>query len=197
VAAVRGSLAPAGGRRAGVGTTIADNAAVAERADTAVVRAIRPGETQLLRELRLRALTQAPEAFAATVADEAARESADWEQLASGGEDHVVLVAEQDEGRPAGMAGGRWFDRERGIAQLWGLWVDPTARGGGTGAALVRAVNEWAAGRGARFVRLGVIDPGGQGATAFYRRLGFVALDDPVPMRTDPSRLVTYMIRPV
>ena len=31
----------------------------------------------------------------------------------------------------------------------------------------------------------------------FYAGLGFVALDDPVPMRVDPSRLVAFMVRPV
>jgi ribosomal protein S18 acetylase RimI-like enzyme len=160
-----------------------------------VVRPVAPGEASALRALRLRALTQAPGAFVATAAEEAAREPGDWERLLSG-EQHVV-VAELDHGPLVGLAGGRWFDREGGVAQLWGLWVDPAVRAGGVGEALVRAVAEWAAAHGGRFLRLGVILQGGEEATAFYERLGFVTLDDPVPLRVDPSRLVTYMARPV
>jgi hypothetical protein len=42
-----------------------------------------------------------------------------------------------------------------------------------------------------------VLDSDGDRAAAFYRRLGFVALDEPAPLRADPSRLVTFMVRPV
>jgi GNAT superfamily N-acetyltransferase len=174
-----------------------DNPAMPDRAESATVRRVGPAEAMALREVRLRALAQAPEAFAMDVAHESRHEPAHWEALAADDAEHVVLVAEDDDGHLAGMAGGHWRDRERGVAQLWGLWVDPALRGSGAGAALVRGILAWATGAGARFVRLGVIDPGGEAVTVFYERLGFVALDEPSPMRTDPSRLVTYMARPV
>jgi GNAT superfamily N-acetyltransferase len=106
------------------------------------------------------------------------------------------------------MAAGRWFERDRGIAQLWGLWVDPAARGTHTGAALVGAVREWATAGGATFLRLGMTEPA-DGLRRFYAGLGFVALDDPIPMPNDPTnavvnlpvrstvRLMAFMIRPV
>lgn len=155
------------------------------------------GEAAALRELRLRALGDAPEAFVADVAGESALEFGHWEWLAAGGEERTVLVAQGDDAGLVGMVGGRWFDRERGVAQLWGLWVDPALRGGGVGAALVDGITGWAAALGGRFVRLGVIDPSGERVTAFYRGLGFVALGEPAPMRSDPSRLVVFMLRPV
>ncbi|MFZ0385672.1 MAG: GNAT family N-acetyltransferase, partial [Solirubrobacteraceae bacterium] len=77
-----------------------------------------------------------------------------------------------------------------------GLWVDPAARGTGTAQALVGAVRDWAAAGGATFLRLGVIEPA-DALRRFYAGLGFVALDDPVPMRFDPTRQAVFMARPV
>ena len=162
------------------------------------IRPIRAGEALALRELRLRALADAPAAFASTLAAESALDDDRWRRLvddAVAGEQGTIAVA-VDGVRWVGMAAGRWFDRERGIAQLWGLWVDPAARGTGTAPALVGAVRDWAAAGGATFIRLGVIEPAG-GLRRFYARLGFVALDDPVPMRIDPTRLAVFMVRPV
>jgi GNAT superfamily N-acetyltransferase len=167
-------------------------------ADTAVVRPVAAGEATALRELRLRALADAPGAFASTRDDELELDDGYWQRLiddAVVGERATVFVA-IDGSRWVGMAAGRWFARERGIAQLWGLWVDPVARGTGTGAALVGAVRDWAAAGGATFLRLGVIEPA-DALRRFYERLGFVALDDPVWMRFDPTRQALFMVRPV
>jgi hypothetical protein len=57
-------------------------------------------------------------------------------------------------------------------------------------------VRDWAAAHGATFVRLGIIEPADD-LRRFYTRLGFVALDDPAPMRVDPTRLAAFMVRPV
>ena len=164
----------------------------------AAVRTIRHDESAALRGLRLRALADAPAAFAATLAAESALDDEHWRQLvqeAIAGEQSTIVVA-VDGGRWVGMAAGRWFERDRGIAQLWGLFVEPSARGAGTGAALVSAVCDWAAAHGATFVRLGIIEPADE-LRCFYARLGFVALDDPAPMRTDPTRRAAFLVRPV
>jgi GNAT superfamily N-acetyltransferase len=162
------------------------------------IRRINAGEAPALRALRLRALADAPAAFVAKLADESARDDDHWRQLVEDavvGEPGTIVVAVRD-GRWVGMAAGRWFERERGIAQLWGLWVDPASRGTGTGEALVGAVRGWAAAHGATFIRLGVIEPA-EALRRFYEGLGYVTLDDPAPMRIDPSRLATFMVRPV
>jgi GNAT superfamily N-acetyltransferase len=163
------------------------------------IRRIRAGEAPALRELRLRALADAPAAFASTLAAESALDDDHWRRLvedAVAGEQRTIVVA-VDGGRWVGMAAGRWFERDRGIAQLWGLFVDPAARGTSTGAGLVGAVRGWAAAHGAGFIRLGVIEPGGGTIRRFYAGLGFVELDEPAPMRIDPSRLAVFMARPV
>jgi GNAT superfamily N-acetyltransferase len=162
------------------------------------VRTVGADEAASLRELRLRALADAPTVFASTLAAESALDDDHWRQLveeAIAGERGTIAVAVHAE-RWVGMAGGYWFDRDRGIAQLWGLFVEPSARGGGTGAALVGAVRDWSATQGATFVRLGIIEPADE-LRRLYVRLGFVALDDPAPMRIDPTRSAAFMVRPV
>jgi GNAT superfamily N-acetyltransferase len=162
------------------------------------IRPVRAGEALALRELRLRALVDAPAAFASSAGAESRLPDDHWLKLvddALAGDLATVTVA-VDGARWVGMAAGRWFERDRGIAQLWGLWVDPAARGTGTAQALVGAVRDWAAAGGATFLRLGVIEPA-DALRRFYAGLGFVALDDPVPMRFDPTRQAVFMARPV
>jgi GNAT superfamily N-acetyltransferase len=162
------------------------------------IRPIRAGEASALRGLRLRALADAPAAFASSADAESRLPDDHWLKLvddAIAGDRATITVA-LDGARWVGMAAGHWFERDRGIAQLWGLWVDPAARGTGTASALVGAVRGWAAASGATFLRLGVIEPADT-LRRFYERLGFVALDDPVWMRFDPTRQALFMARPV
>jgi ribosomal protein S18 acetylase RimI-like enzyme len=130
------------------------------------VRPLHEGEGPRLRELRLRALADAPDAFGRSFEEDAAHDDAWWAQLAAEGR---VQVAE-DGGRLAGMAGGRLC--EDGSAELWGMWVEPAARGTGVAERLVEAVAAWARERGASRVELQVAQPDGA-AARLYRRLGF------------------------
>lgn len=162
-----------------------------------IVRAVRAGDAEEFRALRLRALSESPEAFGSTLDAEAALPASHWSELAHQSElaDHAVICVAIDGERWLGMAAGRWHDRERGIAHLWGMWVDPALRRLGVGERLVGAVRDWAAGHGARFVRLGVIVAEGA-PRPFYERLGFVATGEVGPLRRDPSRSVQYLVRP-
>lgn len=157
------------------------------------VRGVRSGEGARLRELRLRALSEAPAAFGAAPVQEAEHDDDHWEQLAEAGDEAAVYVATDGE-EWVGMAAGRWFDRERAIAQLWGMWVDPARRGEGIGARLVDAVRGWARQHEARFVRLGVIE--GSAAIGLYERLGFVDTGERRPLRRDASVTAVFMVRP-
>jgi ribosomal protein S18 acetylase RimI-like enzyme len=161
------------------------------------VRAARAGEGASLRELRLRALSEAPGMFGSTAVQEGDHPEALWSGLAEGvgvdGEETAVYVAIDDE-HWVGMAAGRWFDRDRRIAQLWGMWVQPELRGRGTGERLALAVRGWAQSHEARFLRLGVIED--SPAIALYERLGFVDTGERKPLRRDPNVTALYMVRP-
>jgi ribosomal protein S18 acetylase RimI-like enzyme len=108
----------------------------------------------------------------------------------------TVIYAAVDGERWLGMAAGGWYDRPRAIAHLWGMWVDPALRRLGIGERLVGEVRGWAAGRQARFLRLGVIT-GEADPTGFYERLGFVRTGETGTLRRDPTRPVHYLTRPV
>jgi GNAT superfamily N-acetyltransferase len=167
------------------------------RGEPIELRRVRCGDAAALREIRLRALTDAPAAFATLAQDEAARPPSDWVELAEASErnhDAVMFVAVGPAGW-LGMVGVRLFDRDRGVVHLWGMWVDPSARRTGLGERLVAEVHGWAAGRGARCVRLGVIE--GVAAEAFYVRLGFTPTGETKALARDESTLARFLSRPV
>ncbi len=136
--------------------------------------------------------------FAATAQAEAALEPTRWAELATQSQaaaEAVIYVAIDGE-RWLGMAGASWYDRDRGIAHLWGMWVDPAIRGRGIGEQLVVAVRGWARSLGGRFLRLGVLTSGDD-PTPFYERLGFVRTGELATLRRDPTAPVHYLARPV
>jgi GNAT superfamily N-acetyltransferase len=157
------------------------------------IRAVRAGEGPRLRELRMRAMADAPRAFGATPEHECQQPDEHWLGLVDGGEEVGVYVAIDGESW-IGMAAGQWFERERGVVQLWGMWVEPARRGEGIGERLVACVRGWATTHGARFIRLGVIEE--SPAIPLYERLGFVLTGETKPLVRDPSVLAVYMARP-
>jgi GNAT superfamily N-acetyltransferase len=135
------------------------------------VRRLRAGEADLLRDLRLGALRDAPMAFGSTLAREEAYESEQWERWAADsarGERQAVFVAEP----AAGMASGVIDDDDPGLAHLYAMWVAPHARGTGAGRALVEAVIAWATERGAARLTTSVTEGNAVGA-ALYSAAGF------------------------
>jgi ribosomal protein S18 acetylase RimI-like enzyme len=132
----------------------------------------RLGEVDLLRDIRLRALKDAPLAFSSSYAREAAFEPAEWERRArenAAGERSVAFVVEP----AAGMAVGALDAGDPELAYLYAMWVAPEARRGGAGRALVDAVVAWATQRGARRITTSVTE-GNAAATALYAGAGFV-----------------------
>ena len=96
---------------------------------------------ELRRELRLRALGDAPESFGETAAEAEARPTSYWEDLTRSVTEpgcHVMFLA--DEGRdPVGSAYGL-LDRDRVQAgRVGGMWVDPAWRRRGVGRLLYKA----------------------------------------------------------
>jgi GNAT superfamily N-acetyltransferase len=165
---------------------------------TLEVRPVVSGEGALLRELRLRALRDAPKAFAAAIDVEMARPDSHWRDLAdasgSAG-DGRVLVAVRGR-RWIAMAASRWFDRPAGIAQLWGMWVEPEARGRGLGRILVDAVASWASEQGAVMLRLGVTEPAAEVAH-FYEHLGFRRTGETKLLPPDGAVRAFFLARPL
>jgi RimJ/RimL family protein N-acetyltransferase len=136
------------------------------------VRPLRADEWRELREIRLAALLDAPDAFATRYAEAAARDDERWRTDAV---ERATFVAVED-GRIVGMASG-WDDA--GAAQLIQMFVRPEARGRGLADELVAAVVRWARERGFERLELGVTD-GNLAAERVYARCGFVRVGEPI-----------------
>ncbi|MDA8318914.1 MAG: GNAT family N-acetyltransferase [Actinomycetota bacterium] len=127
---------------------------------------------EVIRDIRLAALADAPEAFASTLDREIGLAEADWRARIGSA---VTYLAWHD-GEPAGTATG--LDHSGGaypIGDAWhlvGMWVRPASRGLGIADDLVEAVVADARAAGARAIGLWVTVVNGR-AQAFYRRLGF------------------------
>ena len=137
-----------------------------------------PEEWEIFRDLRLRALREAPYAFGSRYDDWVDAPESRWrDRLANV---PLNLVARRD-GEPLGMASGVLDGVDE--AELISMWVDPAARGSGVAAALVGAVVEWAAGAG-RTTYLMVRSDNARAISA-YARAGFVDLG--IPPDRDPD----------
>ncbi len=159
-----------------------------------VVRAAMMEEWQVLRDTRLAALRNAPDAFLSTYAEQAASVEADWRRRISRGGTFFAYVPEVDGNEPAGLVGG--FQETPATVELVSLWVRPQARGLGVGDALVTAVISWARARNATSVHLWVIETN-KHAWMLYERCGFSPTGERQPLPSNPSLREVGMTRPL
>jgi ribosomal protein S18 acetylase RimI-like enzyme len=132
------------------------------------VRRAAPGDEAIVRQLRLDALTDAPDAFCSTYERELARTPDDWRRWMSRG---ATFILEAD-GEPRGLVASAADAEDAGVAMLMSLWVHPAMRGSGAADALVAEVVAWARAGHAGTVRLAVVSSN-VSAIRFYERLGF------------------------
>lgn len=160
-----------------------------------VIRPIRPDEWRELRELRLRALADAPDAFGATFQEEAADPDEIWQHRADR-PDGIMVVAVDDTEAFVGMASGGPAGGELDAAGIYGMWVDPAARGQRIGEALVAVVASWAQAAGHERLALGVTI-GNASASALYERLGFEDTGLRFPLREGTDLTIRILAAPL
>jgi GNAT superfamily N-acetyltransferase len=137
-----------------------------------VIRRIRPHEGMLLRELRLRALEDSPDAFGQRVPEALGVAEAEWRTTArasADGKGRAWFLAEGPDG-VLGMVQGR--RRPLDTLLIFSMWVDPAARRLGLGRGLIEAAEAWARTWNGRRTVLWVLY-GNDLAKRFYERLGF------------------------
>ncbi|HEY5822615.1 MAG TPA: GNAT family N-acetyltransferase [Propionibacteriaceae bacterium] len=132
--------------------------------------AIRPagtGDWAEAREIRLRALQEAPTAYGSSYAREITFTEQDWrERLATA----YTYLASGPDGAVVGTVTGVWM--QDGDVYLVAMYVAPTARGGGLAHALIDKVVGVTARRAGSRVVLRVTE-GNDTAERCYRRYGF------------------------
>ena len=138
------------------------------------IRRVGPEDWEVVRDLRLRALRDAPAAFESTYEGEQGRSEEEWRAWLT--RPTGVTVVATLNGQPAGLAGG--YVEEAGHVELVSMWVTPSARGSGIADALVADVVHWARMQDAREVRLWVTR-GNDVAERLYSRHGFVRSGQP------------------
>ncbi|MEQ1737013.1 MAG: GNAT family N-acetyltransferase [Rhodoglobus sp.] len=138
--------------------------------EPATIRRATPADWRAYRQLRLRALELAPDAFGSTLAEESAQPDDWWtERLACS---HTLLA--EVSGEPVAIGTGIWDRHEIGSREIVGLWVEPQSRGSGIAAVLIERLAAWAQDAAAHAIALWVCD-GNDDARRLYERCGFVA----------------------
>mgnify|MGYP001825645418 CR=1 FL=1 len=136
------------------------------------VRRIRPDEGALLRDLRLRSIADAPDAFGQPLEEARGRPDREWDRGArqsARGDSRTWLIAET-ETKAIGLVQGR--KRRPRTLLLFSMWVDPHVRRLGVGRLLIEALEDWARTWGGDETILWVF-AANRAAIGFYRDLGF------------------------
>lgn len=143
-------------------------------ASTLVIRPFLADEWPAYRDIRLRALADAPEAFCGTLAEEQARSDDDWAARLARAEASGIdrpLAALLD-GAMVGLAWAKVDSADSSIVNIFQMWVAPEARGRKVAAALLEDAIAWARSRQARALQLGVVS-GNTAAAKLYEKVGF------------------------
>jgi len=147
-----------------------------------VIRQTTTDDWEVLRDTRLRALADSPEAFLETVEDAWSFPEGRWRERATPDDTRASFLHDDE----SGMVSCFIADDPSNVF-LVGMWVAPASRGTGVARDLVESVVAWAGEHGAARVCLSV-EPGNDRAARLYEKCGFVETADPPPFPYEPNR---------
>jgi ribosomal protein S18 acetylase RimI-like enzyme len=148
-----------------------------------LVREITADDWELMRDVRLSALAEAPQAFGSTYAREVVFTEEQWRGRIS--DRSVTFFAHDDDpadSAPLGLAG---VYVEDGVADVVSMWVSPSARGRRVGEALLEATARWAAAHDFGVLFLWVTESNAA-ARRLYERCAFTDTGERAPLPSDP-----------
>lgn len=154
---------------------------------------VSPEDWAEFREIRLRALADAPEAFGVTHADALEQPAEAWRSRLDT-DDPIRLLRE---GGNAVAMGAGWLPSDQPSSMMiWGMWTAPVARGRGYAEALVSHLLAWAREHDITEVALHVAE-GNDVARRIYERCGFVATGHWEPLREGSPLSIELLRRTV
>lgn len=162
---------------------------------THLVRRLQAEDWLVYKQLRLRGLAEAPDAFGSTVALEQLRTDEAWQHRASTGAvspSDLPLLALAGH-VPAGLAWAKVDQSDASLVNLFQMWVAPEHRSIGLGKQLLQSAISWARARNAEAVCLSVTLRDGP-AMHLYRTVGFVPSGETEPLRPGSPVLVQPMM---
>ena len=152
------------------------------------IRPCSPEDWQVLKELRLAALLDAPTAFGVSHRTASVYTEEQWRARAAG--PHPLFWLAWLDGEAVGMIGGGVSQKNR--YNLIAMWTKAQVRGSGIAAHLVDAVKADAIARGHASVFLDVAPDNGR-AARFYLKQGFAFIDEWEPLASHPHIQVQTM----
>jgi ribosomal protein S18 acetylase RimI-like enzyme len=148
------------------------------------IKLLGPDEWPELRDIRLSALKEAPDAFLASYAEEREYDESRWRAEFARCDWHIGF--END--RAIGLLGcTRQIDLPDPGPYLEYLWVSPDARRRGMAFKLLSHVVDGLRRSGVQTAYLWVLD-GNEAAVRVYQRVGFVSSNHSQPLATRPGR---------
>lgn len=140
------------------------------------IRNLHPDDWRDIRDIRLRSLVDAPEAFTSDHRRESAYDEEKWRDLAVTGRWFVAADGEVV-GVAVGVDGWSGDPKRR---ELVGMWVAPSHRRRGIARELLDEVRAWATSEGATTLSLGVRE-GNEGALQAYLNMGMLLSGETMP----------------
>ncbi|RJQ86500.1 MAG: GNAT family N-acetyltransferase [Desulfobacteraceae bacterium] len=158
------------------------------------IRQITPEDWQVVKSVRLAALSEAPYAFLETLAAVSARSDSAWREQTRAnaqGQTSTCALAFLNN-NPIGMAVGLFDPHRPKTAKLAAMWVAPEARGSGIADRLVDFIGRWAQAKSAAVLHAHVAGQNPR-AIAFYRKYGFRPPQQEIVRTDDESKCETVM----
>ncbi len=143
------------------------------------LRRLGPDDWAAFRDIRLRSLADAPDAFGSTLEREQAFTESDWRRRVSG---PVYAVSD-----PGPVAVGGLFEHD-GVRHVWGMWTDPAHRGRGHARRILDAL---IAPDADAVLDVNVTNAA---ARAAYERYGFVGTGTFEPLRPGSDERMERMV---
>jgi ribosomal protein S18 acetylase RimI-like enzyme len=142
-----------------------------------IIRPIHPDDLDAFRAMRIEGVRDCPLGFTADLGETQGRPIEWWRDLItrnSGNQSSVILVADECDGKLAGMIGchAPTAPKLAHVATIWGVYVRPLFRGQRLADQLLRACLDWARTKPFVSVKLSVV-ASNDVAKRCYERCGF------------------------